>query len=123
MKPVPIAGPWITQKEVDYVADAAAHAWYDNANLYHERFESAFAECTSRRRAISLPVRDCRATGVQAHLRCLGRAIMRNVAPRCLRPGGRLTVRQAVGSLGGEALRREGPAVLVGIPGATFPAP
>jgi len=48
---------------------------------------------------------------------------MRNVAPQRLRPRGRLTVRQAVGGLGGKALRSEGPAVMAEIPGATFPAP
>ncbi len=41
---IPVSGPWITQKEVDYVADAAANAWYANANMYHQRFEKAFAE-------------------------------------------------------------------------------
>src|SRR6058998_884592 len=51
MERIPVSGPWITQKEIDYVADAAANAWYANANIYHERFERAFAvslpSCTS----------------------------------------------------------------------------
>ncbi len=38
-EPIPIAGPWITQKEIDYVTDAVRHAWYASANQYHERFE------------------------------------------------------------------------------------
>lgn len=52
---IPIAGPWITQKEIDFVADAAANAWYGNANVYNERFEKAFAEYVNRRYAITLP--------------------------------------------------------------------
>jgi len=48
---------------------------------------------------------------------------MWNVVPQVLRPLGRLTVRHAVGGLGREALGSEGPAVMVGIPGVTFPAP
>jgi perosamine synthetase len=55
MDRIRIAGPWITQKEVDYVADATANAWYSNANMYHERFEKAFAEYIGMRYAISLP--------------------------------------------------------------------
>ena len=34
MKSFPIAGPWITQKEVDFVAEATANAWYGNAKRY-----------------------------------------------------------------------------------------
>jgi perosamine synthetase len=52
---IPIAGPWITQKEIDYVADAAAHAWYANAGVYNARFEKAFAAYLGRKHAISLP--------------------------------------------------------------------
>jgi len=52
---VPVAGPWITQLEIDYVADAAANAWYANANVYNHRFEEAFARYVGRRYAASLP--------------------------------------------------------------------
>jgi perosamine synthetase len=52
---IPIAGPWITQAEIDAVADAAANAWYGNANAYNDRFERAFAAYVDRRHAISLP--------------------------------------------------------------------
>jgi perosamine synthetase len=52
---IPITGPWITQHEIDYVTDAATNAWYGQANMYHERFERAFAEYVGRRHAISLP--------------------------------------------------------------------
>lgn len=55
MERIPIAGPWITQKEIDYVADAAAHAWYTNANMYHDRFEKAFDEYLGVRYAVALP--------------------------------------------------------------------
>ncbi len=55
MRRIPVAGPWITQKEIDYVADAAANSWYENANLYQERFEKAFADWLGVRFAISLP--------------------------------------------------------------------
>jgi len=55
MDRIPVAGPWITQKEIDYVADAAANAWYSSANLYHERFEKAFAEYLGVKYAVALP--------------------------------------------------------------------
>jgi len=52
---IPVAGPWITQKEVEYVADAAAHAWYENAHIYHKRFEKAFGEYLGVQYAVCLP--------------------------------------------------------------------
>lgn len=52
---IPIAGPWITEKEIDYVRDAAATAWYADAGGYVSRFEAAFARHCRRRFAISLP--------------------------------------------------------------------
>jgi perosamine synthetase len=52
---IPVAGPSITQREIDYVTDAVANCWYGNANLYHDRFEAAFAEYVGRRHAIALP--------------------------------------------------------------------
>src|ERR1700730_12883013 len=55
MTRIPVAGPSITQKEVDYVADAARTAWYGNSNVFHERFERAFAAHCGRRHAVSLP--------------------------------------------------------------------
>ena len=50
-----VSGPSITQKEIDYVTAAVTNAWYANANIYHERFERAFAEYVSRKHAIALP--------------------------------------------------------------------
>jgi len=55
MEHIPVAGPWITQKEILYVADAAAHAWYENANMYHERFEKAFSHYIGTKYAMALP--------------------------------------------------------------------
>lgn len=37
------AGPSITQKELDYVADAAQNGWNEKWNEYIKKFESAFA--------------------------------------------------------------------------------
>lgn len=54
-RPIPIAGPWITSKEVRAVADAAKRAWYGDANLYHDKFEKAFAAYVGRKHAIALP--------------------------------------------------------------------
>ncbi len=53
--PVPIAGPWITDLEQKYVQDALENAWYQNANLYNQRFEERFAAYVNRRYAVSLP--------------------------------------------------------------------
>ena len=55
MEHIPISGPSITRKEIDYVTDAVANAWYANANIYNERFEKAFAEYLGVKFAISLP--------------------------------------------------------------------
>jgi perosamine synthetase len=52
---IPIAGPWITQKEIEYVTDAVSSAWYEEANIYHERFETAFASYVGTRLAMALP--------------------------------------------------------------------
>lgn len=55
MERIPISGPWISQKEIDYVTDAVTNAWYGNANAYNVRFETAFAKYISTRFAVSLP--------------------------------------------------------------------
>ncbi len=55
MSRIPIAGPSITQKEIDYVTDAVASAWYADANKFHGRFEQAFATHCGRKHAVSLP--------------------------------------------------------------------
>lgn len=55
MERISVAGPWITQKEIDYVTDAVTNAWYSNANMYHKRFEKAFAEYVGLNFTITLP--------------------------------------------------------------------
>ena len=52
---IPVAGPWITDKEIAYVSDAVATNWYEDAGDYVGRFEQAFAVATDRRFAVSLP--------------------------------------------------------------------
>lgn len=54
-KRIPVAGPWITQREIEYVTDAVTNAWYGNANMYHERFEKAFSACVGTIHAMALP--------------------------------------------------------------------
>ena len=55
MEQIPVAGPSITQREIDYVTDAVANCWYGNANKYHDRFETTFAEFVGVAHAIALP--------------------------------------------------------------------
>lgn len=50
-----ITGPNISQKEIDYVMDAAKNAWYENAYSYNRKFEDAFAAYIGRKYALSLP--------------------------------------------------------------------
>ena len=52
---IPIAGPSITSKEIDYVTEAVKTAWYGDANVFHARFEAAFAAHCGRKYAVSLP--------------------------------------------------------------------
>lgn len=55
MARIPIAGPWITRREVELAAEAAATGWYARANAYQTRFEQAFADHVGVRHAVSLP--------------------------------------------------------------------
>jgi perosamine synthetase len=52
---IPVSGPSITAKEIAYVTDAVTNAWYGKANLYHDRFEKAFAAHLGTRFAMALP--------------------------------------------------------------------
>lgn len=54
-RPIPVAGPSITDLEVSYVSDAIRHAWYEGAGSYVRRFEEAFKSHTSRNFAFALP--------------------------------------------------------------------
>ncbi len=55
MESIPVAGPSISQLEIDYVVDAVKNCWYGEANKYHDRFESSFAKYIGVRHAIALP--------------------------------------------------------------------
>lgn len=55
MQRIPVAGPSITDLEICYVTDAVTRCWYDQANIYHERFEQTFREYVGTRYAIALP--------------------------------------------------------------------
>ncbi len=52
---MPIAGPWITDREVEAVAAAARDSWYEHAYDEIRAFETAFARYCDRRFAIALP--------------------------------------------------------------------
>jgi perosamine synthetase len=52
---IPVAGPWVTEKEVRYVAEAAADGWYERAGYYVQRFEDAFANYHGVKHAIAVP--------------------------------------------------------------------
>lgn len=55
MQHIPITGPSITAKELEYVSEAVASGWYDRANEFQERFETAFAGYLGIRFAVTLP--------------------------------------------------------------------
>ena len=55
MERIPIAGPSISQREIDYATDAATTGWYDGAGEYPRRFERAFASYLGVKHAVSLP--------------------------------------------------------------------
>lgn len=55
MERIFVSGPWITQKEIDYVTDAVTNAWYGNANAFNKRFEEAFAAYLGMRFSVALP--------------------------------------------------------------------
>jgi perosamine synthetase len=52
---IPIAGPWISEREIRYVTDAVTNGWYKNSGKYQTEFEQAFAVFTGRRHAMALP--------------------------------------------------------------------
>jgi len=43
-KKISFAGPWITQKEIDYVVDAARNGFYETFDLHVKRLEKAVAD-------------------------------------------------------------------------------
>lgn len=52
---IPVAGPWITEREVEAVTHAARHSWYADAGVEVTAFENEFAATVGRRHAIALP--------------------------------------------------------------------
>ncbi len=52
---IPVAGPWITDREVNYAAEAARTAWYQNHYAFNARFEQLFAKIVGVKHAVSLP--------------------------------------------------------------------
>jgi len=59
-KLIPITGPWITEKEVKYVAQAARDGWDENYQKYINLFEKKFAEYIGRK--YSLATSSCTGT-------------------------------------------------------------
>jgi perosamine synthetase len=52
---IPIAGPWVSDLEATYVAEAARDAWYQGAGTFVRRFEQSFAGYIGVRHAIAVP--------------------------------------------------------------------
>jgi perosamine synthetase len=52
---IPVAGPWITDREVEAVAHAARNSWFEHATDESSAFEQEFAAATGRSHAIALP--------------------------------------------------------------------
>ena len=55
LAPIPVAGPWITEREIAAVAYATEHSWFDHATDESRCFEAEFAAATGRAHAIALP--------------------------------------------------------------------
>lgn len=52
-KRISFAGPWITQKEIDYVVDATKNGWYENYDMHTKRLEKAVCEYLGVKYAIA----------------------------------------------------------------------
>jgi perosamine synthetase len=52
---IPVAGPSITEREVELVAEAARTAWYQNHYVYNARFERMLADYVGVAHAVSVP--------------------------------------------------------------------
>lgn len=55
MNKIPVAGPWITRKEIEAVMDAVTNNWYDGAGKYEALFEGEFARYLGVKHCVSLP--------------------------------------------------------------------
>jgi perosamine synthetase len=54
-EPIPVAGPWITDREVAYAAEAARTAWYADHAVFNTRFEALFAATVGVKHAVAVP--------------------------------------------------------------------
>ena len=52
---IPNMGPWVSDLEATYVAQAAREAWYEGAGTFVRRFEQSFADYIGVRHAIAVP--------------------------------------------------------------------
>ena len=52
-KKIPLAGPFITQKEIDYVHDAVVTGWYETYDKHIRQLEQAFADYVGAKYAIA----------------------------------------------------------------------
>jgi perosamine synthetase len=66
---IPVAGPWITEREIAGALEAVTRGWYSDAGRFQREFEEAFARHLGRRHAVSLP--SCTA-GIHLALCALG---------------------------------------------------
>ncbi len=66
---IEVTGPWITQRELDYVAEATRTNWFGKANDFISRFEAAFAQQTGRKHAIATS--SC-SSAIQLALKAMG---------------------------------------------------
>ena len=55
MKPIHMAGPWITNHEINIVEDAMRNGWYENSYDYVEKFQREFAIYHDRKYGIMTP--------------------------------------------------------------------
>jgi perosamine synthetase len=69
MKRMPVSGPSITEREVEYVLEAVKNGWYERAQEWPARFEQAFAAHLEMPAAVALP--SCTA-GLHLALAALG---------------------------------------------------
>lgn len=53
MKKIPLAGPFITEKEIDYVHDAVVNGWYETYDMHIRKLEKTFAEYVGAKYAIA----------------------------------------------------------------------
>lgn len=52
-KKIPLAGPFITQKEIDYVHDAVVNGWYETYDIHIRKLEETFAKYVGAKYAIA----------------------------------------------------------------------